>query len=210
MTYAKGEYVFVIDGDLQDPPEVIPQLYSRSCEGYDVVYGIRKKRKEYVFKRFLYWSFYRILRSVSETKIDLDSGDFCIMRTSVLDIILSIPEKHLFIRGLRSWTGFRQTGVDYERAERFIGSPKYTFLALLRLAMNGIYGFSNLPVRLFGHLRIFAVFVSIICSILVLAEKYFHGRFPDKITMLFIAMIFISNVHLVSLRRCWRICSAHI
>jgi len=145
---ACGRAVIMIDADLQDPPEVIPQFIEKWREGFQVVYAVREKRKEHAVKRLMYRSFYLILRSISRIDIPLEAGDFCLMDRCVVDVLTSLPERNRFVRGLRSWVGFRQVGLAYERDARFAGRPKYTFQKLVHLALDGLISFSYLPLRL--------------------------------------------------------------
>ena len=147
LEFATGDAVVVLDGDLQDPPEVIGLLLERWREGVDVVYAVRTKRKEGRFKRFGYFAFYRLLRGISELEIPLDSGDFCLMDRQVVDTLNALPERSRFVRGLRTFVGFRQIGVSYERDARFAGQPKYTFRKLVALAQEGVVNFSTAPMR---------------------------------------------------------------
>src|SRR5262249_13209253 len=127
IDHARGQAVIVMDGDLQDPPEVLGQFLDVWRQGYDVVYDIRTKRKEGPVKRAAYALFYRLLRATSDLDIPLDSGDFCLMDRKVVDALRQLPERQRFIRGLRTFVGFRQTGLCYERDARNAGKPKYTF-----------------------------------------------------------------------------------
>jgi len=145
--YACGEVVAVMDGDLQDPPEILPDLIAKLHEGYEVVYAVRRKRKEGVFKRAAYRLFYRILRQMASIEVPLDAGDFCVMDRAVVDVLKAMPERARFVRGLRSWAGFRQTGFEYERHARYGGEPKYTFRKLVQLAVNGVLCLSSSPLR---------------------------------------------------------------
>jgi len=146
---ARGEAVVIMDGDLQDPPEELHRFLAKWREGYDVVYAIRTKRKEGFIKRFGYKFFYRLLHTISEIDIPLDSGDFCVMSRRVVDVLNEqIPENIRFVRGLRAFAGFKQTGLAYERAERHAGEVKYTFGKLLQLALDGLFNFSVLPLRI--------------------------------------------------------------
>ncbi|MBF0383886.1 MAG: glycosyltransferase family 2 protein, partial [Magnetococcales bacterium] len=147
LSHAKGDAVVVIDADLQDPPEVIPAMLEKWREGYQVVYGVRRARKEGIFKRAAYRSFYRILHFLSSVDIPMDSGDFALMDRSVVQVLQLLPEKNQFIRGLRAWAGFRQIGLPYERAAREAGESKYTFFKLFKLAFDGIFNFSTRPLR---------------------------------------------------------------
>lgn len=149
MAFASGGSVILMDGDLQDPPETLPDLIRAKDEGkWDVVYAVRKKRKEPFLIRALYFLFYRMLRRSSYIDIPVDSGDFCVMSRRAVDQINRMPERNRFVRGLRSWVGFRQTGMEYERAARNAGEPKYHFKSLLKLAFDGLVSFSFLPLRI--------------------------------------------------------------
>ena len=127
LEYAGGDVVVIIDSDLQDPPEVIYEFVNKWQEGCDVVYGVRLKRKEFFLKRFSYWFFYRLLCRLSSVDMPLDAGDFSLLDRKVVKVINSLPERNRFLRGLRSWTGFKQYGLKYERAQRLAGQTKYSF-----------------------------------------------------------------------------------
>jgi polyisoprenyl-phosphate glycosyltransferase len=144
---ARGDAVIMMDADLQDPPEVLEQFITRWREGYSVVYAIRRKRKEGVFKRTAYALFYRSMKAISEIDVPLDAGDFCLLDRRVVDILVSLHERNRFLRGLRSWVGFRQVGVEYDRDTRHAGEPKYTLRKLVGLALSGYVGFSAMPLR---------------------------------------------------------------
>ncbi|MCO6459043.1 MAG: glycosyltransferase family 2 protein [Pirellulaceae bacterium] len=148
--HAQGDAVAVMDGDLQDPPEVLPEMFARWRAGSQVVYAIRQKRKENLLKRTCYKLFYRLLRRLASIEVPLDAGDFCVMDRAVVDVLRSMPERTRFVRGLRSWAGFRQTGLEYERHARQAGKPKYTLIKLVRLAASGIVCFSSRPLRVAG------------------------------------------------------------
>jgi len=149
LEHSAGEWIVVMDGDLQDPPEVIPELVERQKAGdWDVVYGVRERRPEHAFFRGVNALFYRLLRLTSSTTIPSDAGDFCLMRRSVVDELCRLPERNRFIRGLRAWVGFRQTSVSFRRPERHAGSPKYTLPVRISLAFDAILGFSYMPLRL--------------------------------------------------------------
>lgn len=146
--YSNGDAIAVIDGDLQDPPEIIAQLIAQWRQGYDVVYAVRKGRKENVLLVASYAIFYRLLQRMASIEIPLDSGDFCLMDRCVVDVLKAMPERNRFVRGLRSWAGFRQIGVEYERAARYGGKPKYTLRKLVHLAIDGLISFSTSPLRI--------------------------------------------------------------
>lgn len=147
LRHTRGDIVAVIDADLQDPPEELGAFIQKARDGFDVVYAIRTKRKEGLLKRLAYHLYYRMLRSLATLEIPLDAGDFCVMRRSVVDALNRLPERNRFVRGLRTWVGFRQTGLSYERHARAGGVPKYTFSKLLKLGLDGIFSFSYKPLH---------------------------------------------------------------
>lgn len=144
---AGGRAVITMDGDLQDPPEVIPELIDKWRAGYQVVFARRRSRCENILKKAAYYVFYRLLRQLSEVPIPLDTGDFALMDRRALDELNNLPERTRFLRGLRSWVGFRQAEVEYDREPRHTGRTKYTFRRLLRLAVDGILSFSDVPLK---------------------------------------------------------------
>jgi len=167
LNNAIGDAVVVMDGDLQDPPEELHRFLEKWREGYHIVYAIRTKRKESLPKRFAYYCFYRVLALISEIKIPLDSGDFCVMDRAVIDVLKThFPESNRFVRGLRAYAGFKQIGVKYEREERAAGEVKYTFRKLVNLAFNGLFDFSLIPLHL-------ATYLGFIISILSFISGFF-------------------------------------
>ena len=142
-----GEVVAVLDADLQDPPELIGRCLQYWRQGDQVVYCLRQSRKEGLTKRLLYWGFYRLLRAFSEVTMPLDAGDFCLMDRRVVDVIVRMPERHVFVRGLRAWAGFRQRALPYERAARAAGTTKYRLSRLFALATDGLFSFTLIPLR---------------------------------------------------------------
>jgi dolichol-phosphate mannosyltransferase len=155
LMHARGNIVTVMDADLQDPPEELISFIAKIHEGWDVVYAIRTERKEGLVKRFCYRTYYRILKRLAVLDIPLDAGDFCVMRGEVVDAINQLPERNRFVRGLRSWVGFRQTGMPYKRQARFAGEPKYNFRKLFKLAIDGIFNFSYRPLQFIMSIGIF-------------------------------------------------------
>lgn len=147
LDQADADAVAVIDADLQDPPEVIPAMLERWRQGFDVVYGLRRNRKENALKRAAYAAFYRMVAFLSEVPVPLDSGDFGLMDRRVVEALRALPEKLRFPRGLRAWVGFRQTGVEYDRPARRAGQTKYTLAKLYRLATDGIASLSTRPLK---------------------------------------------------------------
>jgi dolichol-phosphate mannosyltransferase len=171
IDHAIGDAVVLMDGDLQDPPEVLPIFIAKWREGNHVVYAIRRKRKENIFKRTAYALFYRALKKLSYLDIPLDSGDFCLMDRRVVDVVKTLPERNRFVRGLRTWAGFQQVGVEYERDRRFAGDPKYTFAKLIGLAYDGLFSFSTAPLRGAVYIGFFISLCSFLGGLWVVYEK---------------------------------------
>jgi dolichol-phosphate mannosyltransferase len=185
LACAQGQAVGLLDADLQDPPELFALCLDKLREGYDVAYAVRRKRKENIVKRAAYSVFYRLLKSLAEVDIPLDSGDFCLMRRRVVDVLTALPERNVFLRGLRAWTGFRQVGVEYEREARAAGGTKYPFRKLLKLAADGVFDFSTQPLRLATYLGFASLGLSLIAGLFVLAWKLLNfrllGHYPSEV-----------------------------
>ena len=193
------EALFIIDGDLQDPPELLPEFYQKYQEGYDVVYAVRKKRKESWFKRIAYSTFYRFMRSISYVDIPLDSGDFSLISRRVADIMNQMPEESRFIRGMRSWIGFRQIGVEYERDARVDGESKYSFKMLQRLAYNGIFNFSEYPIKVITRMGMVTLGFAVLYLIQTLIKRFVYHDVPQGFTALLFFIILFSGIQLVAL-----------
>jgi len=191
--------ILVIDGDLQDPPELLVGMHEKILEGYDVVYAIRKKRKENILKRIMYSLYYRILQSLAETKIPLDAGDFAMMSRRVVDIINAMPEESRFLRGMRAWTGFEQYGMEYERDVRIAGETKYTIKKLFKLAYDGIFNFSTAPIKIIRRLGVASIFISFVYFLTVIFKKVMYNTVPEGFTALLAAVILFSGVILFSI-----------
>jgi polyisoprenyl-phosphate glycosyltransferase len=200
MSHARGSVIAIIDGDLQDPPEAIALLVEALAHGADVAYGVRGKRKENVFKQSAYFTFYRLLRSLSAIDIPLDTGDFCCMRRRVVDAVLALPERNRFVRGLRAWVGYTQVGVEYERAARFAGTPKYTLRKLLGLAYDGLFSFTRLPIRFIQMTGFLLSFIVILVAIAYLIWYLIDPAvFPRGFASLIISIWFFAGVQLFCL-----------
>lgn len=199
LDYAKGDAVICMDGDVQDPPEIIPTLVARWRDGNDVVYAVRKLRKEGFIKRGCYAAFYRLLRRLSMVSIPLDAGDFALMDRRVVDCLKTLPERSRFIRGLRTWVGFRQTGVEYEREKRYAGTPKYTWPKLVRLAVNGLLSFSALPLRMATAVGFMISFCSLLGIIVALYLKLFTDQAIPGWTATVIPMLVLGGIQLLSI-----------
>lgn len=200
LDYASGEAVIIIDADLQDPPEILPEFIKKWQEGFEIIYGIRTKRKEWWGKRLAYWCFYRIFKKLASLNVPLDAGDFSLIDRKVADIIKSLPERNRFIRGLRSWAGFKQCGVVYERAGRFAGKTKYSFKKLLKLAADGIFSFSYIPLRLATFLGFLVAAVAFLAILAVLYLRIFYGVIGiPGFSSTIITLLFIGSIQLVAI-----------
>jgi dolichol-phosphate mannosyltransferase len=194
-----GDAVIVMDGDLQDPPEVLEQFIARWRDGAEVVYAVRTKRKEGLLKRTAYGAFYRLLRKLSDIDIPLDSGDFGLMDRKVVNALLALPERQRFVRGLRCFVGFRQEGLVYERAGREAGAPKYTFKALVRLAMDGLISFSSAPLNLITYLGLGSCVFALGLIAWVMGRAIIGQRPPEGWASTMVVVLFFGSVQLLSL-----------
>ena len=194
-----GDAVIVMDGDLQDPPEVLEQFIARWRDGAEVVYAVRTKRKEGLLKRTAYGAFYRLLRKLSDIDIPLDSGDFGLMDRKVVNALLALPERQRFVRGLRCFVGFRQEGLFYERAGREAGAPKYTFKALVRLAMDGLISFSSAPLNLITYLGLGSCVFALGLIAWVMGRAIIGQRPPEGWASTMVVVLFFGSVQLLSL-----------
>jgi polyisoprenyl-phosphate glycosyltransferase len=196
---ALGAAVIVMDADLQDPPEVLNLFIEQWREGYDVVYAIRKKRKESVWKRAAYSLFYRTMKFMAEIDVPLDAGDFCLMDRRVVDTLVSLRERNRFLRGLRSWVGFRQIGVEYERDARHAGDPKYTLRKLIGLALSGYIGFSAMPLRLATWLGLCAAGMGFLIAVWAAISKLAGIYSPRGWASTLAVIMFLGGVQLLML-----------
>ena len=200
LEYVRGDAAVLIDADLQDPPEVIPEFVAAWRDGYDVAYGVRTDRPgETAFKRATAKAFYRLLNRVSETDIPLDTGDFRLMDRKVVEALRSMPERDRFVRGMVAWTGFRQIAVPYQRAPRFAGESKYPLFKMLRFAIDGVTSFSVAPLRIATWLGFFASAFALAGIVYALALRLFTSNWVTGWTALFIAVLFVGGVQLLSL-----------
>jgi glycosyltransferase involved in cell wall biosynthesis len=196
LDFVTGDVVVAMDGDLQDRPEAIPALLAKHYEGFDVVYAQRVKRKEGFALRASYFVFYRLLSSLADTRLPLDSGDFALMTRRVVEQMRAAPEHNRYLRGLRSWVGFRQTGIIIERDERAVGTTHYGPIKLLKLASDGIFSFSIVPLRSAAMLGLFAILLSGSFSVYTLYAKLILHRTPAGFTSIMVFMSFLTGVQL--------------
>ncbi len=200
LNFASGDATIVMDADLQDPPEVLESFIKKWKEGYHIVNGIKTKRKENFIKRFCYWFFYRLLSGVSSLKIPLDAGAFCLMDRRVVDIVNSLPERNRFLTGLRTWTGFRYYNLEFERADRFAGKTKYSLKKLFRLAADGIFSFSYVPLRLTAVLGFVIASISLIAILIVVYLRLFAHTLPvSGFASTIIVILFLGGMQLMTI-----------
>lgn len=206
LHYAIGDAVVIIDADLQDPPEDISKLIQKWREGYEVVYAVRQKRKENFLKRACYWGFYRMVSFLVPFEIPLDAGDFCLVSRRVVKVINDMPERARFVRGLRAWVGFKQIGVSYERGARAAGRSKYTMKKLFKLAWDGIFSFSAVPLRLAAYLGFIVSLVAFLGALFTFCQKIFATEFaaiglaPSAgFPTIVISILFLGGVQLICL-----------
>ncbi len=200
LDYSQGEAVIIIDADLQDPPEVILDLIGKWREGYEVVYATRSKREgESWFKLFTAAAFYRLIQRITDIDLPMNTGDFRLLDRKVVEVMNQMRERHRFLRGMSVWVGFKQTGVEYERAERFAGETKYLLKKMFRLASDAITGFSYFPLQLATYLGFFAAGTSILAILVMIVlrltgSQLFYGQGTTLI-----AVLFLGGVQLISI-----------
>jgi len=196
---SRGDFIAIIDDDLQDPPEILPDFFRRLYEGADVVYGIRRNRKENFIIKICYATFYRILGILSEIDIPLDAGDFCVMKRCVIEAMLQFNEANPFLRGIRSWVGFKQVGVEYQRNARLNEESRYTLRKYFSLAIGGILSFSYIPLRLATYFGVIAAFIGFIFSIFVVCF-WFMGSFEvPGYASLIVIITFLGGIQLITI-----------
>lgn len=196
---ALGRAVILMDADLQDPPELLEAFIDRWRQGYEVVYAVRKRRKENFIKRAAYAAFYRTMRAMAEIDVPLDAGDFCLLDRRVVDQLVSLPERNRFLRGLRSWVGFNQIGVEYDRDARYAGTSKYTLRKMLRLALAGYIGFSVMPLRMATWLGFLSAGVGFVIAVWALVTKIMNIPSPRGWASTLSVILFVGGVQLLML-----------
>jgi dolichol-phosphate mannosyltransferase len=200
LDYSRGQAVVIIDSDLQDPPEVVLLMIDKWREGYEVVYGVRTDREgESWFKLMTASLFYRLIYRITDVNIPLDTGDFRLLDRKVVDVMNQMRERHRFLRGMSSWIGFRQTGVEYRRAARFAGETKYPLRKMMKFASDAITGFSYLPLQLATYLGFVSAGISILAIPIVIYLRFSGSEaFFGQATTL-IAVLFLGGIQLISL-----------
>ena len=199
LDHARGRWVAIIDDDLEDPPEMLPEFVAKAREGFDVVYGLRRKRKRSLVYRALYRFFYRVSGMLMDIDIPNDAGDFCVMSARVREILTEMPESNRYLRGLRAWSGFKQIGVEYERSKRFSDESGYSLGKYFQLAFNGIFSFSYLPLK---YVTVFGLVIAVISleQIGQIIYRKLSGEFEDVPgwAYLAVAVLFLSGVQLLA------------
>jgi dolichol-phosphate mannosyltransferase len=196
----RGKYVVIIDADLQDPPELLPEMYHKLLSGYEVVFARRRKRKgERFFKTLTARLFYRFFRWVSPIDIPLDTGDFRIIDRKVVHALRRMPEQHKFLRGQVAWMGFRQTFIEYDRDPRFAGKTGYTLNKMFRLAMDAITSFSNAPLRLATWMGIVVSAIAFLLILYVLYSRFVLKDYVQGWTSIMISVLFLGGIQLICL-----------
>jgi dolichol-phosphate mannosyltransferase len=196
---SKGDVIFCIDADLQDPPELFSAMLEKHAEGFDVVYAVRKTRAESWPKRCAYKLFYRLMACLTEVPLPMDAGDFGLVTRRVVEVMINSADKDLFLRGLRGWSGFRQIGYEYDRPARAIGEAKYSFIKLLQLALSGLVGFSSLPLKFATGVGMVSVSGCIVYGAYALVEKIFGGSTPAGWTSTVLLILFLGGAQLLSI-----------
>jgi dolichol-phosphate mannosyltransferase len=200
LDHSQGEAVVIIDADLQDPPEVILELIEKWKEGYEVVYAVRSKREgESWFKLFSAALFYRLIQRITAVNLPMDTGDFRLLDRKVVQVMNNMRERNRFLRGMSVWVGFRQTGVEYERAERFAGETKYPLKKMFRLASDAITGFSYFPLQLASYLGYILTGLSVLAIIVGIGLGLSGGYVLSGQAVILIAVVFLGGVQLIFL-----------
>lgn len=198
LANASGKKVVVMDADLQDPPEIIPKMYKKASAGYDVVYGIKTKRKEGFLRKFLFKSFYKVLNGIAQLKMPLDAGTFSVIDARVVKVLNSLPERNKYFSGLRAWAGFSQTGVVYRRGKRHAGKEA-SLKRLFNLAIDGLVSFSHLPLRVASFLGIFFAILSLLFIVGVFVARFVFGKGIVGWASTMSAILFIGSIQLITL-----------
>lgn len=196
---AQGDAVILMDGDLQDPPELLPEMIARWKEGHEVVYTVKKSRKEGGLKRLAFKGFYRVLHALSTIEIPMDAGNFSLLDRRVVDILRKMPERNRYISGLRAWSGFRQIAVYYDRDPRFAGKPQMSLRRLVQLALDGIFSFSNVPLRLAIYLGLATALTSFGVGLWAISARLFTDKAVLGWASTIISILFVGGMILFTL-----------
>lgn len=199
MNYSTGDALVFLDGDLQDPPEIIEQFYKKWREGFDVVYGIRKKREAPLLMAISYKLFYRLFHKLSYVKIPLDAGDFSLIDRKVIEVLKLFPERDRFLRGLRAWVGFNQTGIPYTRPERAFGKTTNSLMKNFQWATKGILSFSYIPLQYMTILSLTVFVLSLVGIVYQILMRIFVPGTPAGITTVLVVVLFLGSIQLLGI-----------
>jgi glycosyltransferase involved in cell wall biosynthesis len=199
MDNSTGDAIVFLDGDLQDPPEIITKFYKKWLEGYDVIYGVRAKREAPLFMEIAYKMFYRIFHKMSYIRIPLDAGDFSLIDKKVVEILKQFPERDRFLRGLRAWVGFNQTGISYVRPERKFGKSTNNLLKNFQWATKGIFSFSYVPLQLMTILSLIVFVIALLGIVIQIILRIVLPQTPIGVTTILIVVLFIGAIQLLAI-----------
>jgi glycosyltransferase involved in cell wall biosynthesis len=200
LDHSSGNTVVIIDADLQDPPELISEMYSKMKEGYDVVYAKRKSRKGETFmKKFTAKVFYRLLQRITSVSIPVDTGDFRIISRKIVEVLKQMPEQQKYLRGQIAWAGYRQTFIEYERQQRHAGETGWPYRKMIRFALDGITSFSNFPLKFATVSGIIVFFISFILILYALYSRFITKEYVAGWTSLMLVVLFIGGIQLLSI-----------
>lgn len=199
MDIATGDAVVLLDGDLQDPPELIEAFYTKWTEGFDVVYGVRNKREAPLLMQIAYKLFYKIFHKMSYVKIPLNAGDFSLIDRKVVDILKQFSERDRFLRGLRAWVGFRQTGIPYARPERMFGKTTNNLLKNFNWAIKGIFSFSYVPLELMTFISLLTFFIALLGMVVQIILRFLVPNSPAGVTTILVVVMFIGAIQLLGI-----------
>jgi polyisoprenyl-phosphate glycosyltransferase len=199
MDIATGDAMVLLDGDLQDPPELIEKFYTKWRQGFDVVYGVRTKREAPLYMAIMYKLFYRIFHKLSYIKIPLDAGDFSLIDRKVVEVLKEFPERDRFLRGLRAWVGFRQVGIPYVRPERMFGKTTNNLLKNINWATKGIFSFSYVPLQIISLLSSIVFIISLLAIVIQLISRLIFHNTPQGVTTILIIVLFIGAIQLLGI-----------
>ncbi len=199
MDISESDAVVLLDGDLQDPPELIEKFYKKWLEGYDVVYGIRTKREAPFYMAISYKFFYRLFHRMSYIKIPLDAGDFSLIDKKVVEALKTFPERDRFLRGLRAWVGFKQTGIPYVRPERMFGKTTNSLLKNINWATKGILSFSYVPLQIITMVSFIVFFIALVAIIIQIILRFLLPSTPQGTTTILISVLFIGAIQLLGI-----------
>jgi glycosyltransferase involved in cell wall biosynthesis len=199
MLRASGDACVLLDGDLQDPPELIEDFYGKWREGYDVVYGVRRRREMTPVGELAYKAFYRVFQTMAYIRVPVDAGDFSLMDRRVVDVLKTLPERDRFVRGLRAWAGFKQTGVPYVRPERMFGRSTNNFWSNVRWARKGIFSLSYVPLEMISMGALLVSFLALVAVVLQIISRILWPRIPQGVTTIIVVSLFLGAIQLLSL-----------